>query len=249
MIFTLVVFGLTAFFLLGIGGEWFGLAFAVIAIFLATTLGDKLFLVLVSAKEVEDRNTEIYRSLENLSCLNQLQGVRIYRSFKIPVNVLCIQPLFGSPSIIYSNVFIDTKDMDLIRKSMKVSLPLLKRKVLKLPTLVSFIVSFLMVPRYFLKKYNFDKLSILYSYFLAPIIFLKNYVVFGSWKKMSKNEKGNIKEMKFFLRRYPAPKSSFTNDLSQDFSIIKKPENGLWDKLIHQSKIPQQKIISHEREN
>lgn len=249
IIFILGLFSLLGFFLLGVNGEWLGLLFASLVVVLSLLLGDKLFLVLIGAKEVEERNSEVYKNLENLCCLNQLEEVRIYQSFSIPVNVLCVQPIMGSPSIIYSNTLINQNNIDLIRDTLKVCLPMIGRGAFRLSTMTSFVVALLMAPKFLFQKYRFEKLALVYNYFFAPISFLKDYVVLSVNKKMSERELETVEQIRFFLEKHPSKESSFSNELALDLCLVKKSNHSLWENLIYSPNPNFKEVLANERES
>ena len=213
-------------------------------------LGDKLFLVIIGAKEIEEKNTDLYKMVENLSCLNQIEAVRIYKSFLIPVNILCIQPLFSSPSLICSNKILEEGDSDILYKTLKVSLPLIKKGALRQSTFISLLVSVVFLPTYLFEKLGFKKIALLYSYFFSPIGFLKDYIVLGLNNQLGPLDKIELEQISFFLERYQRQSHGFVEHLSADLSLLNNSRNGLWEKLTQSSeKLKLKKAVLNERES
>lgn len=226
------LFGVIGFFALGPMGEIYGLIFAVILIALTVVLADRLFLVGISAREVDDRFHNLYFQLQNLSCKKGLTNVRLYTSHLIPENVYCLDPLFNKPCIIFSEKILQEQELDVIKIGLLFSLTYLEKGRGKFSNLMAYLTAVLLVPFFVLKKLRLKALSVVYYFIFLPLIYLKDFVCQVTLAEVLVDldaQKGL--RVTYYLERFKYGSNNFINNLAQDLSIFKRRDPRLWASL------------------
>lgn len=229
LLFFMGIFGVAGFFALGIGGEFVGFFISLILILMITVLADRLFLVAIKAKEIDSRNHKIYFLLQNITCYKRIGEVRLYRTYTLTPNVYCLHPFFGFPCVIISDKILDTDDEEIWNSSLNLALEHIQEGKGQLATLVSFLTAFIFMPVYFLRHWKLNFLSVIYGYFIYPVLLVKDYV-----KETSNRVKPNnqLLRLTYFLERFSSNNSSFVDDLSSDFAVFGKRNLSLWPSVL-----------------
>lgn len=247
----LALFGVAGFFIFGPLGELYGLVIATLIILLTITLGDRVFLVAVGAREVDERNHDIYFALQNLSCTKGLNDVRLYVSHLLPVNVFCLHPFFNKKCIIFSERILKEKDSEIWRTCLRYALSYLENGGGRFANLVVYLTTVLLAPCYALKRLGLRTLSVAYFYVFLPLVFLKDYI-----NELTLNEVFRDDEMEknlrvtYYLERFPPNKGTLINGLASDLSLFKRRDTGLWPSLLGSyANIFNNYVKWHERKN
>lgn len=234
---------LIGFFVFGPQGELVGLVIALLTIFFVFLFGDKLFLVCIGAKEVESKRVGIYDRLENLACLNELEGVRLYQSFDVPVNVLCIHPLVGMPCVVFSNEVLEANGGEFVESALSLSMELINKKALKGINTFVFVANLVLLPKFFFNHFRLKRTGALVGFFLLPIAFLKDFISQATLDVIHSDRDERYLRISYFLEKYSYSKESLVMSLADDFSIIKRTDYGLWNQLRGSKPIKQQPSV------
>ena len=220
------------FFTLGPLGELYGLGLAAIIIALTILLADRLFLVGVGAREIDNRFHEIYFQLQNLSCKKGLRNVRLYSSHIIPENIYCLDPVFNKPCIIFSEKILEDNANEVIHTSLEFSLTFLERGKGKFSNIMAYLTAVLLTPFFGLKRIGLRSLSVVYFFIFLPLIYLKDFICEVTLSEVLEElDAQQGLRVTYFLERFKYGENNFINNLAKDFSIFKKRDPRLWASL------------------
>lgn len=236
---------------MGLGGEALGLSFALILLILVLVLADRLFLVAVRAKEIDQRNHDLYFLLQNLSCFKGLEGVRLYRTHALTPNVYCIHPYFNQPCILIPDEILKTEDHELWEASIRTALNFIHTRRGRFSGFLSFLCALIFAPVYLLKSLRLKWLSILYGYLFLPFIYIKDFVIESSLRRnLDLQNESESTRLTYFLEKFGSRETSFINDLALDFSIFRRRDMSLWPSILGSySNFSNQVLRWHERKN
>jgi hypothetical protein len=235
ILFYFGFFGILGFFLLGMNGEAYALAFALLLLVVTLFLGDRIFLVLIRAKSIEPRNQKVLYNLQNLSCLKGIGEVRVYVSFLVPVNAYCIHPFFGDPCLIFSREVIEQADEEVISNAIEKAIAHFEKKRLRFAHFVSLLTSLLLLPKFWLESLRLGYLGVVYSYLFFPIVFVKDYMMAAAHQRgLEETSSSHSTELRavYFLERFSRQQEGFLAGLAEDFSLYPKRKMGLWAALL-----------------
>jgi len=230
ILFYFVLFGVVGFFAFGQNGETFGLSLAFIITLIALLFGDRIFLVSIRAKEVDERYTQLFFTLNKEMTFKGLSKVKLYKANGLEPNFYSLHPIFSTPSIIISDEILKENDHEVLQSGLIKSLSSLKTKRLRLSNFISILVSILMAPKYVLRNYELSYLEIIYSYIFVPLVFLKEFVNSETEGKLENlgREVGREVTTLFYLEKFPIRDKGFRDNLAKDFRVFNRSNDGLW---------------------
>lgn len=205
----------------------------------------------IRAKEIDQRNHDLYFLLQNLSCFKGLEGVRLYRTHALTPNVYCIHPFLNQPCILLADEILKTKDPELWEASLKTALNHIHTGRGRFSGFLSFLCALIFAPVYILKSFSLGWVAILYGYLFLPFAFIKDFVIESSLRRnLDLNTEADLTRLTYFLEKFGTHRASFINDLSRDFSIFRRRDLSLWPSVLGSyTNFSNQVLRWHERKN
>jgi ABC-type multidrug transport system fused ATPase/permease subunit len=223
-----------SFFMFSIEWELLGPLLVLFFLFIIITIGDRVFLVFIKAKEVDQKYEEIYERLQNLACCAEVKNIKLYKSFYLPANAYILHPYVGPPALIFSMDFFDKASDEVITNVLEKAVLQIKTKRSRFAHVISLFQFCLMSPRYIFEKAGLGILGLVYAFILFPMEYIKDFVVSLSIQNsINMIELDKDTQVAYYLDKFKSNHTNYLVDLGKDFALYQRSEFGLWDVLLN----------------
>lgn len=154
-------------------GIWIGFLMATILLTITLFIGEKVILILLKARYVND-DEDLINQVKNFCLHLEIPEVKVYRSGTFVRNVYFTDSFFGKPSLIVGKMIINELTKNELNALIYASLLKIKLNQAKERTLTALLWFYLLFPVFVLyKKINYPKVNIIMKWLLVPYFYFK----------------------------------------------------------------------------
>ena len=236
-IFLLYVFSFSLLgFLIAPGkGELVGFVLSLGFLAILVLFADRFFLALISAKPMwSDRR--LINLASSLSLRMGLKEVGLFRSYKLPENIYCLDSMLGGPAIIISGDFEKHLKDEELEILLYEAFKKIQSSQVKQNLLIALMVGIISAPKYFFSQWRFTQVfSIVYGFYLIPLEMLKDFIVKSNSLSSFFDESDGESRWKyagfFKIMKQKYQEKTFINEISKDLVLVDTYERSLWNTL------------------